>query len=312
MAINRTCVTLLLSLLLVAGLASGQEGDVEGSKDHPLISRYPGSVIREYSSKEFDEYTLPLGKMTGDNTLAKSQHLEGKLTRFKYESPAGRAALEVFRNYEGALKRAGFATLFTCSQYAQCGGGILDSVPNGYYWCPGCGPRHLSAELSRPEGDVYVSLHVEEGDGGRGPGVSLDIIEMKPMEAGLITVNAETLAGDISRTGHSAVYGIYFDTGKAAVKAESETVLKEIAKLLQLNPQLKLHIVGHTDSVGELAYNMDLSRRRAQAVVQVLTTKHGIAPARLRAEGIGPLAPVASNDAEEGRAKNRRVELVKQ
>ncbi len=301
-----------LSLVFMATAARAQEADVEGSKDHPLISRYTGSVIRQYSMKDFDEYTLPLGKMRGDNELAKSQHLEGRLTRIKYESPAGRAALEVFRNYEAALKRAGFETLFSCSQQAQCGGGTFDSVPNGYYWCPGCGPRHLTARVSRAEGDVYVSLHVEEGDGGRGPGVQLDVIEMKPMEAGLVTVNAESLAGDITRTGHVAVYGIYFDTGKAEVKPESEATLKEIGKLIQQNASLKLHVVGHTDNVGSLASNMDLSKRRADAVAKVLTGKHGVAAARLDAQGVGPLSPVASNDSEDGRAKNRRVELVKQ
>ena len=132
------------------------------------------------------------------------------------------------------------------------------------------------------------------------------------MESGLVTVNAAALAGDISRTGHSAVYGIYFDTGKADVKPESDAALKEIAKMLQENPALKLLVVGHTDNVGTLASNMDLSKRRAAAVVQVLTATNGVAAARLLAQGAGPLAPVASNGTEEGRAKNRRVELVEQ
>jgi outer membrane protein OmpA-like peptidoglycan-associated protein len=80
--------------------------------------------------------------------------------------------------------------------------------------------------------------------------------------------------------------------------------------LLKQDPKLKLHVVGHTDSVGELKFNMDLSRRRADAVVKELTTKHGVASARLRSDGVGPLSPVASNKTDEGRAKNRRVELV--
>ncbi len=160
----------VLSFCLAAALAPAQEADVEGSKDHPLISRYTGSVIKQYSTKDRDEYTLPPGKMRTDNDLAKSQHLEGKLTRIKNESPAGRSGLEVFRNYEAALGRAGFETLFSCSQQARCGGGAYESAPFGYYWCPGCGPRHVSEKLSRPEDDVYVSLHVEEGEGGRGPG----------------------------------------------------------------------------------------------------------------------------------------------
>jgi len=158
---------------------------------------------------------------------------------------------------------------------------------------------------------VYVSLNVW-GPGAARPQVSLYVVDMKPMEAGLITVDAAALAGDIARTGHVAVYGIYFDTGKAEVKPESDATLKEIAKLLQQDPKLKLHVVGHTDNVGEIAMNMDLSRRRGNAVVQALTSKHGIAAARLRADGVGPLTPVASNDTEEGRSKNRRVELVKQ
>jgi len=137
-------------------------------------------------------------------------------------------------------------------------------------------------------------------------------MEVKPMESGLVTVNAESLAGDITRMGHASVYGIYFDTGKAEVKPESDATLKEIAKLLQQDGALKLYVVGHTDSVGQLASNMDLSHRRADAVVNVLSTKYSIAAARLSAQGVGPLTPVATNDSEEGRAKNRRVELVKQ
>lgn len=138
------------------------------------------------------------------------------------------------------------------------------------------------------------------------------IVEMKPMDSGLVTVNAESLAGDITRTGHASVYGIYFDTGKADVKPESDAALKEIAKLLQKDAQLKLYVVGPTDNVGNLASNQDLSQRRADAVAQLLSAKYGVPPSRLRAIGDGPSAPVASNDSEEGRAKNRRVELVKQ
>ncbi|MFZ1615620.1 MAG: OmpA family protein, partial [Holophaga sp.] len=107
-------------------------------------------------------------------------------------------------------------------------------------------------------------------------------------------------------------YGITFDTGKADIKPSSEPALTEIAKLLKGQPALKLHVVGHTDNVAGLDLNLKLSKARAEAVVQALTTKHGIASNRLIPHGVGPVAPVASNDAEAGRAKNRRVELVKQ
>ena len=157
-----------------------------------------------------------------------------------------------------------------------------------------------------------MSLLIDDQGGDSRANAELYVIEVKPMESDLITVNAASLANDINRTGHASVYGIYFDTGKADVKPESDATLKEVAKLLQGDPKLKLYVVGHTDNVGTLASNMDLSKRRGDAVVKVLATKYEIAAARLSAQGDGPTAPVASNDSEDGRAKNRRVELVKQ
>jgi outer membrane protein OmpA-like peptidoglycan-associated protein len=180
-------------------------------------------------------------------------------------------------------------------------------------WSWGAGHRYLSAKLARATGDVHVSLHIGQWtDLTRGSAVYLYVIESKPMEGALIKVDAAALGGDIGKSGHVAVYGIYFDTGKADVKPESDAALTEIAKLLQQDAKLKLLVVGHTDNVGTLAANMDLSKRRAESVVQVLTTKHGVASTRLIAQGAGPLAPVVSNSTEDGRAKNRRVELVQQ
>ena len=112
-------------------------------------------------------------------------------------------------------------------------------------------------------------------------------------------------------TGHAAAYGSHFDTDKAEIKPGSEKSLEEIARLLKQDPKLTLLVVGHTDSTGDIPHNMALSEGRAKAVVAALTGTHGIAAARLSAFGCGPLAPVASNDTDEGRAKNRRVELVK-
>ncbi len=304
-----------LFVCFVAAPAMAQRPDVKGSEDHPLISRYPGSVITEYAHKEYDEFTLPLGKIVGTEKVQKTQHLEGKVTRIRYAGPPGRSTLEVLRNYQEALRNAGFETLYTCAK-EECGGGIVTlfaAFREALH--PAWQSRLVSAKLSRPEGDTYVCLLVDDNFNtavANRPGVSVYVVEMKPMEAGLVTVNAEALAGDISRTGHVAVYGIYFDTGKADVKPESDAALGEITKLLEQDPKLKLHVVGHTDNVGSMTSNMDLSRRRADAVLKVLTAKHGIGAARLDAQGVGPLAPVASNKTEDGRAKNRRVELVEQ
>jgi outer membrane protein OmpA-like peptidoglycan-associated protein len=300
---------------LTAAIGAAQNKDVEGSKDHPLVSRYPGLVIAEYGFTEFDEFTLPLGKLKNGDTPEKTQHLEGKITRIAYDAPAGRSILEIYRNYESALKKAGFDILFACANNEGCGNGspTLYAAKGADDWSWGAGQRYLSERQSRAEGDAYVSLHIGQWSNlDRGSAVLLYVVEVKPMQGDLVTADAAALASDITKTGHSAVYGIYFDTAKADVKPESEAALKEIAKLLQQNAQLKLLVVGHTDSVGTLASNMDLSKRRAEAVVQALASKYAIAPARLTAQGAGPLAPVASNKSEPGRAKNRRVELVEQ
>jgi outer membrane protein OmpA-like peptidoglycan-associated protein len=280
-----------------------------------LISRYPGATIEECEVTEYNQYTLPLGKLV-KRELPENQLLEGKITRITYNLPQGRSTLEVYQNYKTALKEAGFDILFTCAQDA-CGDfkrvyqyiNILER----HYLVRGKMPnqRFLTAKLSRPEGDVYVTLFVTLG---WKPYVitQLDVVEVKPMEAGLVTVNADALAKDIEKTGHVAIYGIYFDTDKSEVKPESDPVLEEIVNLLNMRPSLRLYVVGHTDNVGKFDYNMTLSQQRADAVVGILTSRYGIPADRLEAHGVGPLSPVASNSTAEGRAQNRRVELVAQ
>lgn len=127
-----------------------------------------------------------------------------------------------------------------------------------------------------------------------------------------VVADAKAMLADIQTKGSASVYGIYFDFNKADIKPESEPAIKEIAKLLHENKTLKLYVVGHTDNVGSLDYNLKLSKARADAVVKELVTKYKISPERLKAYGVGSLAPVATNRTEEGRAKNRRVELVEQ
>ncbi len=139
----------------------------------------------------------------------------------------------------------------------------------------------------------------------------LTIVEKEAMVQDVVA-NAEAFSKDIRTTGHAAVYGITFDTARTDIKPESSQAIAEIAKLLKGDAGLKLFVVGHTDLVGGIESNLKLSQGRADAVVRELVQSHGIASARLRTFGAGPFAPVASNDSEEGRAKNRRVELVKQ
>lgn len=101
-----------------------------------------------------------------------------------------------------------------------------------------------------------------------------------------------------------------FDFNKSDIKPESRSALDEIGKYLKENPERKLRVVGHTDGVGGADSNLKLSQARANAVVKELVAKYADGATRLKAEGAGMSAPIASNDTEEGRAKNRRVELV--
>jgi outer membrane protein OmpA-like peptidoglycan-associated protein len=329
-----------LSFLFVAVIfysfsaALAQVGDVGESKDHPLISRYTDSQIIGYEIKEYDALLLPLGKTTIDSkkgipVFSKSQSIEGKVTRILYVAPEGRSTLEVFRNYQTALKKAEFETLLTCA-LNECGGQFQPLIyplerrlrnkgqVSEYALEFPKDQRYMAARLSRPERQVHVSLYVAINginnfkETYNHPVVLLEVVETKVMETEKVTVNAEAMAKDLGRTGHVSIYGIYFDTDKAEIKPGSEPTVKEMAKLLRENPGLKVYIVGHTDNVGSLTYNLDLSQRRAESVVKALVTLHGADRTRMVANGVGPLAPMASNKTEEGRSKNRRVELVEQ
>jgi len=305
-----------LSMALCLPFAAAQCEDRDG-KDHPLISRYPGSCIYTYAQVEFEEFMLPLGKNV-DGKFAKSQHLEGKITSIEYNMPENRSVLEVFRNYQAGLKQGGFEILYSCAE-PDCSSGDIGNTPplydgGGDRYEPGWGARslrYLSAKLARPEGDVYAALSVVNPYGSAVTGY-LYVVEVKPMETGLVTVNAAALQGGLARAGHVEVPGIFFDFNKSDVKPESKPALDEVAKMLKANASMKVWVVGHTDSVGTIDANMKLSETRAAAVAKALVANYGISAARLKGYGVGPLSPVASNDSEEGRAKNRRVELVKQ
>jgi outer membrane protein OmpA-like peptidoglycan-associated protein len=306
---------MLFFVISITHILLAGERDVPGSKDHPVLSRYPGSYIIHYSQRRFDEYFLLLGPVRSgadrDIQGAKTKRLEGKITNITYQCPKGRSTLEVYKNYELALKKAGFKILYKGTREEIRGVyGFLEKMNREYIggWDdPDIRPWfYLSA--SSPDEGVFVSLFVLGGYDG--PRVVLAVIEPKKMETGLVT--AEAMKRQIAQMGKAVIYGIYFDFDSAEIRPESKPTINEIAKLLKENPDLKLYIVGHTDNIGSLEYNMDLSKRRAEAVVRELVNNYGIDKGRLRAFGVGPLAPATTNDTEEGRAKNRRVELVKQ
>ena len=253
--------------------------------------------------------------------------MEGKVTRTLYRGPKERSTLEILRNYQSALESAGFETLYTCGG-SECGNlfhwlfykereqRILSTKTSGSAFDIPQDLRYLAARGMAGERTVHISVLVAF-DGGfsklsKQPVTLLEVIESEAMDTGMVTIDAEAMAKGIDATGHIAIYGVYFDTNSAEIKVESAPTLKEISKLLKKRPSLKLLVVGHTDNKGDYDYNMGLSGRRAKAVTGALANQYGIDANRLRAAGVGFLAPVASNDTSAGREKNRRVELVKQ
>jgi outer membrane protein OmpA-like peptidoglycan-associated protein len=277
---NRT-VTFVFALVLgIIGCSASiaADRDVKGSRDHPLLSRMTGFYIAEYTEKDYDTYSF-LDKS------GKKTPIEGHFYYLRYNVDQGvenPGELKIRRNIQEAVKKIGGTVLFD-DNFNKVSTMVLKK----------------DGKESWIEVRSFPSFY------------RLWIVERKTMEQEVVA-NADAMGNDINATGHVPVYGIYFDTGLAVIKPESDAAIGEIAKLLAADPGLKLHVVGHTDNVGSLDSNMKLSRDRADAVVKALVGKHGVAASRLRAHGVASLSPVASNDSGEGRAKNRRVELVKQ
>lgn len=282
----------------------------------------PGRILIYYEETEFDEYFLPIGKRDDEGELVDSKRVTGKVTRIQYKAPEGRSTLEIYHNYETALKDTDFEIIFSGTQ-RELGWGwtrelyLRDINPLDIKENMAVSDddfRYLSAKLDRRQedaGTVYMSLCVALGSRADNPGVQVDVIETRPMEKGKVKTDSGALAEEIQATGVASIHDLYFDTGKAEIRPESKPALEEIAKFLEQEAELTLYVVGHTDSRGDFDYNMTLSKRRAEAVVETLVSDYGINRERLHPNGVGPLAPTATNETEEGRTKNRRVELVK-
>jgi OmpA-OmpF porin, OOP family len=271
---------LLCSVLVIFASAVGahaQEVDVKGSKDHPLLTRMQNTYIAVYKTAEFDQFLFKTGPKT-------TEPIEGRKFDIRYvtkKDGVPPTPIAVIRNHQQAIAKIGGTMVYEDQRYTT-----LKLVKDGK--------------------TVWVQV-----DTAWGRGYYLTIVEQQAM-AQEVTANAEFFKAGLNSTGHVEVPGIFFDTGQSVLKPESDAAVAEVAKLLKAEPSLKVFVVGHTDNVAALDLNMKLSQARAEAVVQSLAAKHGIAAARLVGRGAGPLCPVASNDSDAGRAKNRRVELVKQ
>ncbi len=274
-----TC-KLAMAAVIIALSGSTQviaQKDAEGSRDHPLVTRMPGYYIDDYRLEEFAGF---------DPTVigGKEVHWEGKKYSISYSRREGAtevSMLQITRNYQNALKKEGAAIL-------------------------GGDERRVAAELRK--GGALTGIYLECFNEGRNYQVT--IVEAQAMRQDVVA-DAAAMSKDLAAAGKTVIYGIHFDTGSATIRPESEPALAEMVKLMQGSPALKAFIVGHTDNVGTLELNLRLSADRADAVVKALVAR-GIAAGRLKAAGVGPYCPVGSNMSDQGKALNRRVELVQQ
>lgn len=276
---KKLALAVVMMLALSATAVPAAAPDAKGCTDHPLFpTRMPDYRIETCKVEDFGFYDFFTAKPP-------KMHVEGKFTFITYAFTGARntepSALAVVRNYENAIQ--------------TIGGTIAGIVPT--WW--------VNGKLVKNGQEVW--FQAEKGNGK----IWLRIVEKKAMTQSIVA-DATSWGNDLTATGHAAVYGITFDTDSAAITPDSAQAIGEIAKLLKGDPSLKLFVVGHTDTTGSVDHNLELSQKRAQAVIQALVSEHGIAAARLRPFGCGPFSPVASNASEDGRGKNRRVELVKQ
>ncbi len=252
-------------------------------KDHPRFSGMPNYAISNVDEQDFGAADFEMG---GGK---EQKHVEGHYWRINYDIKEGQrkaGPLQIGRNYTALLTANGGKKIF--EDLSAGGGTTTGSMPIGNgrtLW--------LQVDVSN-SGEVYALTIVEEGD-------------MKQ--------DVEFTAGDLAEAlktkGSIAVRNILFDTGKATIKPESAGALDIIAEVLKSDPALKIEIQGHTDNAGAPAANLKLSQERAAAVKAHLVATGGIAAARLTTAGLGDTKPVADNTTEDGRAQNRRVELVK-
>jgi len=280
---NKVIAVILCMFFVLAGfgLSTAADQDVKKGKDHPLLTRMPDFHITEYSDKDFDKHEF---NVQNDKKISRVS-VEGHKYYIQYnlnQGAKGPGELKIRRNIQEALKRIGGKVVF-------------DEDFN-----------KVSTIVLQKEGkETWVEVR-------SWPTLyRLTIVEKEVMKQD-VEANAEAMGNDINTTGHVSIYGIYFDTGKAEIKPESDAAIAEIAKLLKNNNALKVYVVGHTDNAGSFDANMKLSKDRADAVMKALASTHGIASSRLKAYGVSSLNPIASNKTEEGKAKNRRVELVEQ
>jgi outer membrane protein OmpA-like peptidoglycan-associated protein len=302
-------------LVFAAFLASPSFAqDIDGSQDHALLGRFEGSHIVAYEALEYSDNAMLGGKSEGERFPFDLTH-EGAVTRIQYTAPAGTSALQILRGFEQKLTAEGFETRFSCTnkdnnQTDWCGSA---NSPAGV-WTGIRGYDYSTNELSafyaareNEDGATYIQISAAQS---RHEVVFASAVVVENKEFVNKIIDAEAVTNELTAQGKMAFYDILFETGSAALKISSDDTLQIISSVIAASPDLKIIVVGHTDNEGALDFNIDLSRARAQAVQDRLVSNFGVAADRISAAGVAFLAPVTTNATNEGRALNRRVEIV--
>ena len=284
----------------------------ESDPGQAYIKPFPGSRQTARASRNYDDYWMALGKLHGESQADRVELLGGRWIHAAYVGPNGPAVAEVFHHYEQQVARAGLEVVYSCKG-TECGEGGRKT--NGDWWELSDNRRYLAARLARPGGDLWVSVHVHARSATAAVQQEIDVIECRPPavpppprnEADVVT-----LAKELKADGRVVLRQLEFVDGRATLAPQSEPVVKAIADLLARDPSLKFYLVAHSDDSGAWNANLDLTKKRANTVASLLTRKYGVRSGRVQAAGVGPLSPVASNATDEGRALNRRIELVPQ
>ncbi len=302
--------TVLVILMIGFFQFAFAQTDKKGSQDHSLIQRFKQSYIYDYEIISFEPYTIVTGKSDGSK-LTSTQEVEGKVYRIFYSLPTDAGSVyEIYSNYLNALQSNGAEILFNCKNLSDCGRYFWDYLRDldkkiqmpPYY---GEESAYLAAKFSKDGMGYYVTII--PGYGLSEMGYEVTVVEVKEMEQQISLDGIEKAMND---KGKVSLYGILFDTGSDVIKESSYKEIDLIAQYLKKNTRKKVYIVGHTDNTGSYSTNLTLSEKRAKAVMTALSSKYGISADRMTSVGVGPVAPESKNTSEEGRKKNRRVEIV--